>query len=63
MGTGDRSEKIRTYNYPQGRVTEHRIKLTVHNLESVIDGELNEIVDSLITQSNAEKLLEIEEQS
>ena len=63
MGTGDRSEKIRTYNYPQGRVTEHRIKLTVHNLESVIDGQLNEIVDSLITQSNAEKLLEIEEQS
>ena len=63
VGTGDRSEKIRTYNYPQGRVTEHRIKLTVHNLESVIDGELNEIVDSLITQSNAEKLLEIEEQS
>ena len=63
VGTGDRSEKIRTYNYPQGRVTEHRIKLTVHNLESVIDGQLNEIVDSLITQSNAEKLLEIEEQS
>ena len=63
VGTGDRSEKIRTYNYPQGRVTEHRIKLTVHNLESVIDGELNEIVNSLITQSNAEKLLEIEEQS
>jgi peptide chain release factor 1 len=63
VGTGDRSEKIRTYNYPQGRVTEHRIKLTVHNLETVIDGELNEIVDSLITQSNAEKLLEIEEQS
>ena len=63
VGTGDRSEKIRTYNYPQGRVTEHRIKMTVHNLESVIDGELNEIVDSLITQSNAEKLLEIEEQS
>ena len=63
VGTGDRTEKIRTYNYPQGRVTEHRIKLTVHNLESVIDGELNEIVDSLITQSNAEKLLEIEEQS
>ena len=63
VGTGDRSEKIRTYNYPQGRVTEHRIKLTVHNLESVIDGQLNKIVDSLITQSNAEKLLEIEEQS
>ena len=63
VGTGDRSEKIRTYNFPQGRVTEHRIKLTVHNLESVIDGQLNEIVDSLITQSNAEKLLEIEEQS
>ena len=63
VSSGDRSAKIRTYNYPQGRVTEHRIKLTVHNLESVIDGELNEIVDSLITQSNAEKLLEIEEQS
>ena len=47
IGTGDRSEKIRTYNFPQGRVTEHRIKLTLHKLDSVLNGDLDEIIDSL----------------
>lgn len=48
VGTGDRSEKIRTYNFPQSRITDHRIGLTVHNLEFVLEGELDEIIDSLI---------------
>ena len=56
IGTGDRSERIRTYNYPQGRVTDHRINLTVHKLEQVLDGELDEIIEALALQSQAEKL-------
>ncbi len=56
MGTGDRSERIRTYNYPQGRITDHRINLTVHKLEQVLNGELDEIIDELTLQSQAEKL-------
>ena len=56
VGTGDRSERIRTYNYPQGRVTDHRINLTVHKLDYVLDGELDEIIDALVTTDNAEKL-------
>lgn len=56
IGTGDRSEKIRTYNYPQGRVTDHRIKLTLHKLASIIDGDLNEVLDSLIAADQAAKL-------
>ena len=56
IGTGDRSEKIRTYNYPQGRVTDHRIKLTLHKLDSIIDGDLNEVLDSLIAADQAAKL-------
>ncbi len=56
VGTGDRSERIRTYNYPQGRVTDHRVGLTLHRLESVLDGELDEIMDTLITNEQAEKL-------
>jgi len=47
VGSGERAEKIRTYNFPQGRVTDHRIKLTVHNLDSVLAGELDEISDAL----------------
>lgn len=56
IGTGDRSERIRTYNFPQGRVTDHRINLTVHNLESVLDGKLDEIVEALTLHDQAEKL-------
>ena len=48
VGTGDRSEKIRTYNFPQGRVTDHRIKLTLHRLDTILNGDLDEIIDSLI---------------
>ena len=61
VGTGDRSEKIRTYNYPQGRVTDHRIKLTLHKLDSVMNGELNELIDSLIAADQAAKLAKMGE--
>ncbi len=56
VGTGDRSEKIRTYNFPQGRVTDHRIKLTLHRLDDVLSGDLDEIIDSLTAADQAEKL-------
>ena len=56
IGTGDRSEKIRTYNFPQGRVTDHRIKLTLHKLDSVLNGDLDEIIDSLIAADQTAKL-------
>ena len=56
VGTGDRSEKIRTYNFPQGRCTDHRIKLTLHRLEQVMNGDLDEIIDSLIAADQAAKL-------
>jgi peptide chain release factor 1 len=59
--TGDRSEKIRTYNYPQDRITDHRINLTVHNLPHVLDGDLDPLIDALITSDQAEKLASIEE--
>ena len=56
VGTGERSEKIRTYNFPQSRVTDHRINLTLHNLESILEGELDELIDALAT-AEAEKAL------
>ncbi|MBE5955876.1 MAG: peptide chain release factor 1 [Lachnospiraceae bacterium] len=56
IGTGDRSEKIRTYNFPQGRVTDHRIKLTLHRLENILNGDLTEIIDSLTAADQAAKL-------
>ena len=56
VGTGDRSEKIRTYNFPQGRVTDHRIKLTLHRLDSILNGDLQEIIDSLIAADQMAKL-------
>ncbi|HBI72365.1 MAG TPA: peptide chain release factor 1, partial [Lachnospiraceae bacterium] len=62
VGTGDRSEKIRTYNFPQGRVTDHRIKLTVHQLEAVMDGELQEIIGNLIAADQAAKLSNLQEE-
>ena len=56
VGTGDRSERIRTYNFPQGRITDHRIGLTLYKLENVLDGEIDEIIDALITTEQSEKL-------
>ena len=56
VGTGDRSERIRTYNFPQGRVSDHRIGLTVYRIEAIMNGDLDEIIDSLITADTAEKL-------
>lgn len=56
VGSGDRGEKIRTYNYPQGRVTEHRIGLTLYKLEAVLNGDMDDIIDALITTEQAEKL-------
>ena len=60
IGTGDRSEKIRTYNFPQGRVTDHRIKLTLYNIDQVMNGDLDCIIDPLITADQAAKLLKME---
>ena len=62
IGTGDRSEKIRTYNYPQGRVTDHRIKLTLHRLDAIINGDLSEVIDSLIAADQAAKLASMSEE-
>ena len=56
VGTGDRSERIRTYNYPQGRFTDHRIGLTLYKLESILDGDLEDVIDALVTADQAEKL-------
>ncbi len=56
VSTGDRSAKIRTYNYPQNRITEHRINLTTHNLTDVMNGELNDIIQALQVAENAEKM-------
>jgi peptide chain release factor 1 len=57
IGSGDRSERIRTYNFPQGRVTDHRINLTLHKLPQIIEGEaLDEVIDALVTQHQAELL-------
>lgn len=62
VGTGDRSEKIRTYNFPQGRVTDHRIKLTLYRLEAIMNGDIQEIIDSLIAADQAAKLANMNEQ-
>ena len=62
IGTGDRSEKIRTYNFPQGRVTDHRIKLTLHKLDSVLNGDLDEVIDSLIAADQAAKLSNLQDE-
>ena len=56
MGSGDRSERIRTYNFPQGRVSDHRIGLTLYKIEQIMNGDLDEIIDALITADTAEKL-------
>jgi len=59
VGSGDRSERIRTYNFPQGRVTDHRINLTLHKLDRIMDGELDEAIDALISEDQASRLSEI----
>ena len=61
VGTGDRSEKIRTYNFPQGRVTDHRIKLTLYRLESIMNGDIQEIIDALIAADQAAKLSNLQD--
>ena len=61
VGTGDRSERIRTYNFPQGRVTDHRIGLTIHRLDDVLNGDLGEIIEALITEDQAKKLQQQEQ--
>jgi len=59
VGTGDRSERIRTYNFPQGRVTDHRINLTLYKLNNFVDGDLDEMIDALITSDQADKMQEL----
>ena len=61
VGTGDRSERIRTYNYPQSRVSDHRIGLTLYKLDAILDGDLDELIDALLTASQTEKLQQQEE--
>lgn len=61
IGSGDRSERIRTYNYPQGRVTDHRINLTLYKLDQIMDGDLDEIISALITEHQAEQLAALAE--
>ena len=56
VGTGDRSERVRTYNYPQGRVSDHRIGLTLYKIDAILNGDLDEIIDALVTADTAEKL-------
>ena len=60
VSTGDRSAKIRTYNYPQGRMTDHRIGLTLYNLPAIMDGDIGEIIDKLRYEENVERLKETE---
>ena len=61
VGSGDRSEKIRTYNYPQGRITDHRIGLSIYQMEDFLTGTLDEMIDNLIAADRAEKLKGSEE--
>ena len=58
VSTGDRSAKIRTYNYPQGRITDHRINYTIYNLPAFVNGEIQEVIDRLMVTENAEKMKE-----
>jgi peptide chain release factor 1 len=60
VGSGDRSERIRTYNFPQGRVTDHRIQLTLYKLPEIMDGDLSELIEALTTADQTEKLAAME---
>jgi peptide chain release factor 1 len=60
VGTGDRSERIRTYNFPQGRLTDHRIELTLYRLDDIVDGDLGEVVDALAREHRADELAALE---
>jgi peptide chain release factor 1 len=59
VGTGDRSERIRTYNFPQGRVTDHRIGLTLYRINDIVDGDLDEVIDALRIEEQAQQLKEL----
>jgi peptide chain release factor 1 len=59
VGSGDRSERIRTYNYPQGRMTDHRINLTLYALSAVMQGDIGEVVDALVANDQAQKLADM----
>ena len=61
IGSGDRSERIRTYNFPQGRITDHRINLTLYKIDAIMDGELDELVGALISEHQAELLAALSE--
>jgi peptide chain release factor 1 len=61
VGSGDRSERIRTYNFPQGRVTDHRINLTLYKIAAIMDGDLFELTDALIAEHQAEQLAQLGE--
>ena len=56
VGSGDRSERIRTYNFPQGRISDHRIGLTIYKLDAFLDGDIDEVVDALIAEDQAQKM-------
>ncbi|RYF37300.1 MAG: peptide chain release factor 1, partial [Comamonadaceae bacterium] len=60
IGSGDRSDRIRTYNFPQGRLTDHRINLTLYKLQFVMDGEIDEVIEALLLARKAEQLEELE---
>jgi peptide chain release factor 1 len=63
VGTGDRSAKIRTYNFPQGRLTDHRVGLTLYKLEQILAGELDEVIEALMAEERKRRLQELEESS
>ena len=63
IGSGDRSQRIRTYNFPQGRVTDHRINLTLYKIERIMDGELDELINALATEHQTEQLTQLAEEA
>ena len=63
IGSGDRSERIRTYNYPQGRVTDHRINLTLYKLDFIMDGDIEELTNALVAEHQAEQLAQLAEEA